>query len=110
MDSTGLRDVKDLKELAAVYPTDRDIQERVHTSGAIKNIKKPILAFSESGAIHKKTVDAQVQKKLREVKSPQVLANVRDKLEHIEQELLYSNHDQAVERIIETIKYLENFR
>lgn len=110
MDSTGLREVKDLRELGAVYPTDKDIQMRVQTSGAIKNIKKPIVSQNDTGTIHRKALDIQVQKNLREIKNPQVTANVRDKLELIEQELLYNNYDQAVDKIIETLKYLENFR
>ena len=108
MDATGLRQVKDLKELAGVYNSDKVIAERVSTAKALKNVKKPLVCVADSGAINKKQADVRVQKALRENRNPHVLANVRDKLEHIDQELLYANYDAAVERIIETLKYLEH--
>ena len=108
MDSIGLREIKDLKELGGVYCNDKEIADKANTSRAIKNIKKPVVAVSDSGTINKKTFDIRVQKSLRELKNPAIVNNVRDKLEHIEQELLYNNYDAAVERIIETLKYLEN--
>lgn len=108
MDSLGLKEVKDLKQLGSIFNTDKEIQEKINTAKAIKNIKKPIVEHNNSGTIHIKNLDIQVQKNLREMHNPQIIANTREKLEMIEQELLYNNHDQAVERIIETLKYLEN--
>ena len=108
MDSFGLKEVKDLKELGSLYETDRDINEKINTAKALKNIKKPIIELNNSGTIHKKTLDIQVQKNLREIHSPQIIANTREKLEIIEQELLYNNYDMAVEKIVETLKYLES--
>lgn len=108
MDSIGLREFKDIKELGGTYPNDKVIADKIATSRALKNIKKPIVCMNDNGTINKKTFDIQVQKKLRELNNPQIIMNVRDKLEHIEQELLYNNYDQAVEKIMETLKYLEN--
>lgn len=110
MNFFGMREVKDLKELGAIYPTDKEIAEKVGTARAIRNIRKPIVAPSDGSAIQRRPLDPAVQKNLRELRNPQIVAHVRDKLELIEQELLYSNHDQAVERIIEALKYLENVR
>lgn len=105
----GQRQVRDFGELGAVYKTDREIAERVATAGALKNIKKPIVCANGSG-ITRRALDVNVQKSLREIKDPRVLASVQSKLEHIEQELLYSNYDAAVERIIDALRFLENTR
>lgn len=110
MDSIGLNEVKDLKDLGALYNTDKEINEKISTARALKNIKKPIIEVNDSGTIHKKTFDIQVQKNLREIKNPQILAKTKEKLEIIEQELLYNNYEQAVEKIVETLKYLENIK
>lgn len=110
MESIGLAEVKDMKELGSLYNNDKEIQEKINSAKALKNIKKPVIEFNTDGTIHKKALDIQVQKRLREIQNPQITTNVQDKLEIIEQELMYNNHDQAVEKIVETLKYLESVR
>ena len=108
MEAYGLKQINSIGDLDNKFSMPNEIKTKLSEGMSVKNIKKAVIMNDDSGTIFRKTPDSQLKQKLRNIDDPKIKQIVADKVEVIEQELLYSNYDSAVEGIIDTLKYLEN--
>lgn len=108
MEAYGLKQINSLGELDNKFSNPNEIKMKLSEGMSVKNIKKAVIMNDDSGTIFKKNPNTQLKQRLRNIDDPKIKQIVADKVEVIEQELLYSNYDSGVEGIIDTLKYLES--